>query len=44
VFPGWMLYVEYTTQKIAEAFQLTEEEMRTLLDFRDAVKTLLTEA
>jgi hypothetical protein len=44
VFPGWMLYVEYATQKIAEAFQLTEEEMRTLLNFRDAVKTLLTEA
>jgi hypothetical protein len=24
VFPGWMLYVEYVTQKIAETFQLSE--------------------
>ena len=23
VFPAWMLYVEYATQKIAEAFQLS---------------------
>ncbi len=28
VFPAWMLYVEYATQKIAESFQLTEEERR----------------
>jgi hypothetical protein len=26
VFPAWMLYVEYATQKIAETFQLSEEE------------------
>jgi hypothetical protein len=26
VFPAWMLYGEYATQKIAEAFQLSEEE------------------
>ena len=44
VFPAWMLYVEYAAQEIAETFQLTEEERRTLLNFRDAVKTLLTEA
>jgi len=24
VFPAWMLYVEYATQKIAETFQLSE--------------------
>jgi hypothetical protein len=44
VFPAWMLYVEYATQKIAETFQLSEEEKRQLLDFRDAVKRLLREA
>jgi hypothetical protein len=44
IFPAWMLYVEYATQKIAETFQLTEEEMRMLLNFRDAVKRLLLEA
>jgi hypothetical protein len=38
------LYVEHAAQEIAETFQLTEEERRTLLNFRDAVKTLLTEA
>ena len=43
VFPAWMLYVEYATQKIAEAFQLTEEEKRQLLRFRDAMKKLLLE-
>jgi hypothetical protein len=26
VFPAWMLYVEYATQRIAEAFPLSEEE------------------
>jgi hypothetical protein len=26
VFPAWMLYVEYATQEIAEAFPLSEEE------------------
>jgi hypothetical protein len=44
VFPAWMLYVEYATQKIAEAFQLTEEEMSMLLNFLDVVKTLLVKA
>jgi len=44
VFSAWRLYVEYAAQEIAETFQLTEEERRTLLNFRDAVKTLLTEA
>jgi hypothetical protein len=33
VFPAWMLYVEYATQKIAETFQLTEEERRQLFHF-----------
>ena len=44
VFPAWMFYVEYATQKIAETFQLSEEERRQLLDFRDAMKRLLLEA
>jgi hypothetical protein len=43
VFPGWMLYVEYATQKIAETFQLTEEERGQLSDFRDAMTRLLRE-
>ncbi|MCC6032333.1 MAG: hypothetical protein LM566_05380 [Pyrobaculum sp.] len=25
VFPGWMLYVEYAAERIAETFQLSEE-------------------
>ena len=44
VFPAWMLYVEYATQRIIETFQLTEEEKRQLLDFRDTLKRLLREA
>jgi hypothetical protein len=44
VFPAWMLYVEYATQKIAETFQLTEEERRQLFHFRDTMKRLLLEA
>jgi hypothetical protein len=44
VFPAWIIYVEYATQKIAETFQLSEEERRQLLDFRDAMKRLLLEA
>jgi hypothetical protein len=44
VFPAWMLYVEYATQKIAETFQLTEEEKRHLSDFRDTLKRFLLEA
>jgi hypothetical protein len=39
-----MLYVEYATQKIAEAFQLTEEEKRQLFHFRDTMKQLLLKA
>ncbi len=44
VFPAWMLYVEYATQKIAETFQLSEEERGELLHFRDTLKRLLLEA
>jgi hypothetical protein len=44
VFPAWMLYVEYATQRIAETFPLSEEERSQLLDFRDALKRLLLEA
>jgi hypothetical protein len=44
VFPAWMLYVEYATQKIAETFQLSEGERSALLNFRDAMKQLLMEA
>jgi hypothetical protein len=44
VFPAWMLYVEYATQRIIETFQLTEEEKRQLLDFRDTLKQLLLKA
>ena len=43
VFPAWMLYVEYAAQKIAETFQLSEEERSQLLDFRNAMKRLLRE-
>jgi hypothetical protein len=43
VFPAWMLYVEYTTQRIAETFPLSEEERSQLLDFRDTLKRLLLE-
>jgi hypothetical protein len=44
VFPAWMLYVEYATQKIAETFQLSEEERRQLFHFRDTMKQLLLKA
>jgi hypothetical protein len=44
VFPAWMLYVEYAAERIAEAFQLSEEERRQLSDFRDTLKRLLLEA
>jgi hypothetical protein len=44
VFPAWMLYVEYATQKIAETFPLSEEEKKQLFHFRDAMKQLLPEA
>jgi RNase P protein component len=44
VFPAWMLYVEYATQRIIETFQLSEGERSQLSDFRDAMKRLLREA
>ena len=44
VFPAWMLYVEYATQKIAETFPLSEEEKRQLFHFRDTLTRLLREA
>ena len=44
VFPAWMLYVEYATQVIIKTFQLSEEEKRQLLDFRDKLTRLLQEA
>jgi hypothetical protein len=44
VFPAWMLYVEYATQKIAETFPLSEEERSQLFHFRDAMKQLLLKA
>jgi hypothetical protein len=43
VFPAWVVYVEYAVQKIAETFQLSEEEKRQLLHFRDTTKQLLLE-
>jgi hypothetical protein len=44
VFPAWITYIEYATQRVAEAFQLTEEERRQLFHFRDTLKRLLLEA
>jgi len=44
VFPAWMLYVEYATQRIAESFPLSEEEKKQLFHFRDALTRLLREA
>jgi hypothetical protein len=44
VFPGWIIYVEYVTQKIAETFPLSEEERGQLFHFRDTLKRLLLEA
>lgn len=44
VFPAWIIYVEYAAEKIAESFQLTEEERRQLFHFRDTLKRLLLEA
>ena len=38
VFSAWRLYVEYATQEIMKTFQLSEEERRQLLDFRDTMK------
>ena len=44
VFPGWITYVEYATQRIAETFPLSEEEKKQLFHFRDALTRLLREA
>jgi hypothetical protein len=44
VFPAWMLYVEYATQRIIETFPLSEEEKRQLFHFRDTMKQLLLKA
>ncbi|MFZ8810760.1 MAG: hypothetical protein ACO2PN_21955, partial [Pyrobaculum sp.] len=44
VFPAWIIYVEYATQRIIETFQLSEEERSQLLDFRDTMTRLLREA
>jgi hypothetical protein len=44
VFPAWMLYIKYATQKIAETFPLSEEEKRQLLHFRETLTQLLLEA
>jgi hypothetical protein len=43
VFPAWVVYVEYAVQKIAETFQLSEEEKRQLFHFRNTMKQLLLE-
>ena len=43
VFPAWIIYVEYVTQRIIETFQLSEEERSQLLAFRDALTQLLRE-
>jgi len=43
-FPAWIAYVEYATQRVAETFQLTEEERGQLFHFRDTLKRLLLEA
>jgi len=44
VFKAWIIYVEHATQRIAEAFQLSEEERGQLFHFRDTLKQLLLEA
>ena len=41
MFPGWTLYIEYATQKIAETFPSSKEEKRQLFHFRDTLKQLL---
>jgi hypothetical protein len=43
VFPAWMLYVEYATQKIAETFPLSEEERRQLLSLQRRVDAITAE-
>jgi hypothetical protein len=44
VFPAWIIYVEYATQKIAKTFPLSEEEKKQLFHFRDALTLMLREA
>jgi hypothetical protein len=45
VFPAWMLYVEYATQRIAETFPLSEEEKEATPRLqRHTLKRLLREA
>jgi hypothetical protein len=44
VFPAWIIYVEYATQKIIKTIPLSEEEKRQLFHFRDTLKRLLREA
>ena len=44
VFPAWVMYIEYVVEKIGETFQLTEEEKRQLIGFRDALTRVLLEA
>jgi hypothetical protein len=44
VFPAWVVYVEYAVQKIAETFQLTEEEKRQLFHFGRTMEQLLLKA
>jgi len=43
VFPAWMLYIKYATQKTAETFPLSEEEKRQLLHIRETLTQLLLE-
>lgn len=43
-FGAWKLYVEYAAQKVAETFPLSEEERGQLLQFRDAVISVLERA
>jgi hypothetical protein len=44
VFPAWITYIEFATQRIIETFQLTEEEKRQLFHFRDIMRQLLLTA
>jgi len=44
VFPAWIIYIEYATQKIAKTFPLSEEEKKQLFHFRDALTLMLREA
>ena len=44
VFPAWIIYVEYATQRIIETFQLSEEEKRQLFHFGRTMEQLLLKA